>query len=117
MPLVAGLVASVVVAALLPWPGNAFVLAVLVVCGGLAFGTFFTPGMTLLTHLAEARGLDYGYALRADQPRVGARADARRGRGRRARARDARRRALPRARGVCALTLAAARRAGRRAAT
>jgi predicted MFS family arabinose efflux permease len=47
---------------LLPWPGHAWVLAVLVVCGGLAFGTFFTPGMTLLTNLAESRGLEYGYA-------------------------------------------------------
>jgi MFS family permease len=62
-PIRAGLVASAVVAALLPWPGNRFVLALLVVCAGLAFGTFFTPGMTLLTHAAEARGLDYGYAF------------------------------------------------------
>jgi len=62
-PIRAGLVASAVVAALLPWPGNRFVLALLVVCAGLAFGTFFTPGMTLLTHAAEERGLDYGYAF------------------------------------------------------
>ena len=32
-------------------------------CGGLAFGTFFTPGMTLLTNLAEERGLDHGYTF------------------------------------------------------
>lgn len=62
-PLYAGLVASVVVATLLPWPGRALVLAALVVCGGLAFGTFFTPGMTQLSHLSEARGLDYGYTF------------------------------------------------------
>jgi len=62
VPLAAGLVASIVVAALLPWPDSAYVLAVLVVCAGLAFGTFFTPGMTLLSNLAEARGLHYGYA-------------------------------------------------------
>ena len=62
-PIRAGLVASALVAALLPWPGNRFVLALLVVCAGLAFGTFFTPGMTLLTHAAEERGLDYGYAF------------------------------------------------------
>ena len=37
-------------------------LALLVVCAGLAFGTFFTPGMTLLSNLAESRGLHYGYA-------------------------------------------------------
>jgi MFS family permease len=62
-PLAVGLVGSAIVATLLPWPGHALVLAVLVVCGGLAFGSFFTPGMTQLSHLAEARGLDYGYAF------------------------------------------------------
>jgi MFS family permease len=62
-PLYAGLVASIVVAVVIPWPGRALVLAALVVCGGLAFGTFFTPGMTQLTHLSEARGLDYGYTF------------------------------------------------------
>jgi MFS family permease len=62
VPLAAGLVASIVVAALLPWPDRAYVLAVLVVCAGVAFGTFFTPGMTLLSNLAESRGLHYGYA-------------------------------------------------------
>ena len=62
VPLAAGLVASIVVAALLPWPNHAYVLALLVVCAGLAFGTFFTPGMTLLSNLAETRGLHYGYA-------------------------------------------------------
>lgn len=62
LPLVLGLLASIPVAMLLPWPQDARLLAVLVVCGGVAFGTFFTPGMTLLTNLAEARGLGYGYA-------------------------------------------------------
>jgi MFS family permease len=62
-PIRAGLLASAVVAALLPWPGNRFVLAALVVCAGLSFGAFFTPGMTLLSQAAEARALDYGYAF------------------------------------------------------
>jgi MFS family permease len=62
-PLLAGLVGSGLVAALLPWPGRAALVAVLVVCGGLVFGTFFTPAMTQLSHLAEVRGLDYGYAF------------------------------------------------------
>jgi MFS family permease len=62
-PILVGLAASAVVAALIPWAGNRFVLGVAVVCGGLAFGTFFTPGMTLLTHLSEERGLDYGYTF------------------------------------------------------
>src|SRR5205823_13659168 len=58
-----GLAGSALVAALLPWPGDPFVLAVLVVCGGLAFGTFYTPGMTLLSHLSEERGVDQGYTF------------------------------------------------------
>jgi predicted MFS family arabinose efflux permease len=58
-----GLAASIVFTALLPWPGGAWVLAAVVICAGPAFGTFFTPGMTQLTHLSERRGLDYGYAF------------------------------------------------------
>jgi MFS family permease len=63
IPLRYGLVGSIAVAALLPWPDNRFELFVLVVLGGLAFGTFFTPGMTLLSHAGEAHGLDYGYTF------------------------------------------------------
>jgi MFS family permease len=63
VPIQVALVASAVVAALLPWPDEAFVLAALVVAAGLSFGAFYTPGMTLLTHAAEERGLDYGYAF------------------------------------------------------
>jgi predicted MFS family arabinose efflux permease len=62
-PLRVALAASAVVAALLPWPDRALALAALVVCAGLAFGAFYTPGMTLLTHAAEDRGLNYGYAF------------------------------------------------------
>ena len=62
LPLTLGLLASAPVAALLPWPNNPWVLSVLVVCAGLAFGTFFTPGMTLVTNIAESRGLAIGYA-------------------------------------------------------
>src|SRR6185437_9178475 len=54
-PLCAGLAASAVVAALLPWPKQAILLAILVVLAGLSFGTFFTPGMTLLTNVGERR--------------------------------------------------------------
>ena len=49
------------IAALLPWPRERFVLAALVICGGLAFGTFFTPGMTLLANISEERGIQPGY--------------------------------------------------------
>ena len=62
-PIVAGLVGSIVVAALLPWPQEPFLLAALIVCAGVAFGTFFTPGTTLLSNLAEQRGVPFGYAF------------------------------------------------------
>ena len=57
------LIGTVVVASLLPWAHSRYLLAGLIVCGGLAFGTFYTPGMILLTHAAEERALDYGYAF------------------------------------------------------
>jgi MFS family permease len=63
LPIVAGLCASLVMAAALPWPHRAALLAPLVVVAGVAFGSFFTPGMTLLTNLSEGRGLDYGYTF------------------------------------------------------
>ena len=62
-PIRVALVATVVVAVVLPWPDERFLLAAVVVCAGLAFGAFYTPGMTMLTHAAEERGLDYGYAF------------------------------------------------------
>jgi MFS family permease len=63
IPILTGLAASAVLAALLPWPSTAVLLAVLVVLASLAFGAFFTPALTLLTNVSEARGLDYGYAF------------------------------------------------------
>ena len=63
LPLRAGLAASIVVVALLPWPTSAYVLAGLVLCSGLSFGSFWTPAMSLMADAAEARGLDYGYAF------------------------------------------------------
>jgi MFS family permease len=63
LPIGAGLAASALVAALLPWPGHAAVLAVLVVAAGISFGTFWTPAMAGLSDAAEARGLNYGYAF------------------------------------------------------
>lgn len=63
VPVRIGLIGTVVATLILPWPGNAYVLAVVIVAAAVAFGTFYTPGMTLLTHAAERRGLDYGYAF------------------------------------------------------
>ncbi len=62
-PALLGLAASLVVAALLPWPTSGAVLALLVVLAGTAFGSFFTPGMTMLSHAGERLGLDYGYTF------------------------------------------------------
>jgi MFS family permease len=62
-PLRAALVASAVVTLLLPWPDSAWLLAALVVAAGFAFGSYWTPAMSLITDEAEAMGLDYGYAF------------------------------------------------------
>ncbi|MGH3001837.1 MAG: MFS transporter [Gaiellaceae bacterium] len=62
-PLALGLTASIALSAALPWADSGWLLAVLVACGGIAFGSFYTPGMTLLSGLAERRGLHYGYAF------------------------------------------------------
>jgi MFS family permease len=62
-PIIGGLAASAVVAALLPWPDHQLVLAALVVLGGLSFGALFTPAMTMLANRSEERGLGYGYTF------------------------------------------------------
>ena len=63
VPVRIGLMGTVVATLVLPWPENVYVLAVVIVLAALVFGTFYTPGMALLTHTAEHRGLDYGYAF------------------------------------------------------
>jgi MFS family permease len=62
-PLLGALAASAAVALLLPWPRQALMLAFLVVCAGFAFGSFWTPAMSLVTDAAETSGLEYGYAF------------------------------------------------------
>jgi predicted MFS family arabinose efflux permease len=62
-PLRAGLLASALVAAVLPWLGAAWLLAAVVVAAALAFGTFWAPAMALLANSAEAVGLEYAYAF------------------------------------------------------
>jgi MFS family permease len=63
LPLLAALLASALVCLLLPLPDNPWVLAFLVICAGFAFGSFWTPAMSLVTDAAEQSGLDYGYAF------------------------------------------------------
>jgi MFS family permease len=62
-PLLGALAAAAVVLALLPWPRTDVLLAVLVVCGGVSFGSFWTPAMALLSDAGEAAGLDHGYSF------------------------------------------------------
>jgi MFS family permease len=62
-PIRVALIGTIFATLILPWPQNGYVLAVVIVLSALAFGTFYTPGMALLTHAAEDRGLDYGYAF------------------------------------------------------
>lgn len=63
LPLRAALLASGVVTLVLPWPDRAWLLALVVVCAGFAFGSFWTPALSMVTDEAEAAGLDYGYAF------------------------------------------------------
>jgi MFS family permease len=63
LPLRSALLASAILTALLPWPERAWLLAALVICAGFAFGSFWTPAMSMVTDEAESLGLDYGYAF------------------------------------------------------
>jgi MFS family permease len=62
-PLRAALLASALITFVLPWPGSPWVLALIIVAAGLAFGSFWTPAMSMITDEAEVVGLDYGYAF------------------------------------------------------
>jgi MFS family permease len=63
LPLRGGLIASALVAAALPWPDRRLAVAALVVAAGIAFGTFWTPAMSHLADVAEARSLEHGYTF------------------------------------------------------
>src|SRR6266571_2667619 len=63
LPLLGALAASALATLLLPWPRHALLLGFLVVCAGFAFGSFWTPAMSLVTDAAEQSGLEYGYAF------------------------------------------------------
>src|SRR5919201_140131 len=63
LPLRSALLTSAIVSAVLPWPTRAWLLAAFVVCAGFAFGSFWTPAMSMLTDEAESNGMDFGYAF------------------------------------------------------
>jgi MFS family permease len=62
-PMRVSVFAGGIVAVLLPWPGEAYLLAALVVLGGVSFGSFWTPAMALLSDEAERRGLEHAYVF------------------------------------------------------
>ena len=63
LPLRFGLVMSAAVTAVIPWVGNAWPLALLVIAAAVSFGSFWAPGMSLLADRAEALGLEHAYAF------------------------------------------------------
>jgi MFS family permease len=63
VPIRLALLGTVIGTILLTVPRNAYVLAAVIVASAVAFGSFYTPGMALLSNAAEERGLDYGYAF------------------------------------------------------
>ncbi len=63
LPIRVALAASAVVAVALAASSRAAVVAVLVVVATLSFGSFYTPGIALTSHRAEAAGLAQGLAF------------------------------------------------------
>jgi MFS family permease len=62
-PLLGSLAAATAVLVTIPWPDNPYAIAALVVCSGVAFGSFWTPAMALLSDAGEAQGLHHGYSF------------------------------------------------------
>jgi MFS family permease len=57
------IVAAATVSLLLPLPDTAWLLSVLVVGAGLAYGSFWVPAMAILSRGAESSGLEQSYAF------------------------------------------------------
>lgn len=62
-PIRGGLLASAALSLAIPWTGERWALAALVAGAGLAYGSFWTPGMALLSDGAESFGLDYAFTF------------------------------------------------------
>jgi MFS family permease len=62
-PLRLGLIGSAAATAALPWVDRGWLLAAAIVLAACAFGSFWTPSMSLLADRAEAIGLDYAYGF------------------------------------------------------
>jgi predicted MFS family arabinose efflux permease len=62
-PLLAGLVGGAITFALLPWPGDAVTLGILIVVGAPVIGLLWAPSMSMLSDGADAVGLEQGLAF------------------------------------------------------
>jgi MFS family permease len=62
-PLRFALVGSIAVSLALAWANASVLIAVLVVAAGIAYGTFYTPGMALVSDGAERAGIAQGLAF------------------------------------------------------
>ncbi len=63
VPLRAGLVGAAATTAVLPWIDRGWLLAAFIVLAACAFGTFWTPAMSMVADRAEVIGLDYAYGF------------------------------------------------------
>jgi MFS family permease len=62
-PLLAGLVGGAVTFAVLPWPGSALGLAIVIILGTPAIGMLWAPAMAMLSDGADHVGLEQGLAF------------------------------------------------------
>src|SRR3954469_7927094 len=62
-PLLGGLIGGAITFALLPWPGDAVTLGVLIVVGSPVVGLLWAPSMAMLSDGADAVGLEQGLAF------------------------------------------------------
>ena len=62
-PLLGGLIGGAVTFALLPWPGDAVTLGILIVLGAPVIGLLWAPSMSMLSDGADAVGLEQGLAF------------------------------------------------------
>jgi MFS family permease len=63
IPSLMGVAGGGLAMALLPWPGSAWVLAVLIVIAAPAIGILYAPAMAMLSDGAEAFGIAQGFAF------------------------------------------------------
>jgi MFS family permease len=62
-PLLGGLIGGAITFALLPWPGDAVTLGILIVVGSPVIGLLWAPSMSMLSDGADAVGLEQGLAF------------------------------------------------------